>query len=176
METHNKNQFSLDAKDFLESCCKNVEKAVEDIQNKENFRHFSERFFYAQFFDRIQKKIFIYKLNEFKKKSSADDVYLKNSQIDAEKKKIYEISKKDGNNFLLDVIKKVSLEYNDRTVKMFVYVIKIQRAFKAHLKRFIEKMENMNKQIEMEMKRAEERQLAKSIARKKSLIQIDQKN
>ena len=150
-------EFAIEAKSFLESCCQHVVKTVEDIQKRENIRLIGERLFYSQNIDRIQVKFFLYKLNEYKLKTYAEDNFCKTYELDSEKKKQWNDNKKDSQFFLNSVAKKVVHEYHGYTSKVQASAVAIQKHFRGYLSRLIHKMESMNSKIEDESRRAEER-------------------
>ena len=150
-------EFASEAKSFLESCCKNIVKKIDDLNMKENIRLIGEKLFYSHFINKIQIKFFIYKLNEQKLKKFAEDNYYKTYEVDANNKKKWEVCKKDTNTFLNSIKKKVAVDYLTYQMDVLLRVLIIQKRFRGHLHRLINKMEMMNLQLETETKEAQER-------------------
>jgi hypothetical protein len=166
--SNNNSEFAFEAKSFLETCCQNVVKSVEDIQKKEHIRLMGEKLFYKNYIDRIQIKFFVYKLNETKLRTYAEDNFNKSCALDSEKKKQWNESKKDSLHFLNSVTKKVSHDYTSYMVKVEEKSTKIQKRFRGYLARLIHKMELMNFKIEEESRLAEER-VRRKVSEKKKL-------
>ena len=156
-------EFASEAKSFLESCCKNIVKKVDDFNMKETIRLIGEKLFYSHFINKIQIKFFIYKLNEQKLKKFAEDNYYKTYEIDADNKKKWEVCKKDTNTFLNSIKKKVAADYLSYQMDSLLKVLIIQKSFRGHLRRIINKMEMMNLQLETETKEAQNRVKRKTI-------------
>lgn len=166
--SNNNPEFAFEAKSFLETCCQNVAKSVENIQKKENIRLMGEKLFYKNYIDRIQIKFFVYKLNETKLRKYAEDNYNRSCVLDSEKKKQWNESKKDSLHFLNSVTKKVSHDYSSYIMKTGEKTLMIQKRFRGYLARLIHKMELMNFKIEEESRLAEERVRRKVSEKKKS--------
>ncbi len=64
------------------------------------------------------------------------------------------------------VIKNVLSESRNNAMKLFYIVTRIQRSFRAYLKRLIDKMEMMNKELEEESKKAHERTRRKTLQKR----------
>ena len=171
-------EFASEAKSFLESCCKNIVKKVEDFNMKENIRLLGEKLFYSHFVNKIQIKFFVYKLNEQKLKKYAEDNYYKTYEVDADNKKKWEVCKKDTNTFLNSIKKKVTADYLTYQKDILFRVLIIQKRFRGHLRRLINKMEMMNLKLETESKEAENRVKRKTIEKntikKNSIMHEDQ--
>jgi hypothetical protein len=162
-------EFTLEAKSFLESCCSNVLKKNEDFHIKENLRIFGQRIFYSHFVDKMGIKFFLYKIKEYKLRIFAEDNFLKNSlNINNEKRQNWEEAKKDTHTFLKTVSKSVVSKYRVHTLSCLFSIIRIQRRFRERLKALINKMDMMNRELELESKKAIERTRRKTLQKKDS--------
>ena len=163
--------FSIDAKEFLESCCRNVQISYENLKLKDNFRMLGEKCFYNFFIDTIHIKFLIYKLTEFKMIPRNEETSF-NNILNSENvhKEIMKISRNDANDFLQSVIKNVSEEHRLYINNMVFKIVGIQRRFRGYLSRLISKMEMMNIQIQRELEQALQRQKVKINLKRKSVL------
>lgn len=161
------------AKSFLGICVKNVLKMHQDLTAKDNLRMFAERKLYSVYIDKVQLKVLIYKINEYKLKKYAEDNYYKNAEgIDREKRKIWDEAKKDCTNFLNLTISSCVKNYDSYKNSIKNNVIVIQKFYRGYLFRLINKMEIMNYKLMLENEKA----VKKVREKRKSMVIIEKNN
>jgi len=156
-------ECSKDASSFLDSCTKRVNQKYEAFTKVEKIYKLGEKYFYSKFIDRTQIKFLIYHLNHFKLNKIAEENYYKEGHKDVDSVSQWEACKKQSNNFLDSIKKSVSSSYYSYCLEASFKVVIIQRKFRAHLIRLIQKMEKMNEQLEIESREAEARVKAKAM-------------
>lgn len=154
-------EISMKAKSFFEKSCQGAYTLLDKYNKREAIRMLSERTFYAQNIDKIQLKMFLYKLHEFHLKNKKEEkahIYEQNEQQKLEKVKV------STTNFLEKLSSLALEDYRIYINKAVLNVIIVQKRFRGHLRRLISKMEIMNHKLQMEHEKAVQRVRTKSIS------------